>query len=120
MCLNSSGDTWQTFFGRKNEPGPTSAGAEAGADPSDLAGAGGEAHFVNFINALRSGRKEDIPADIEGGHLSAALCHMANISYRLGRKLTFDGAREKFVGDRQANRMLTRKYRKHFVVPERV
>ena len=120
MCLNSSGDTWQTFFGRKNEPGPTSAGAEAGADPSNLAGAGGEAHFVNFITALRSGRPEDIPADIEGGHLSAALCHMANISYRLGRKLTFDGAREKFVGDRQANRMLTRKYRKPYIVPERV
>jgi hypothetical protein len=45
---------------------------------------------------------------------------MANISYRLGRKLVFDGAKEKFVGDKQANRMLTRKYRKSYVVPKRV
>jgi len=120
MSLNSHGDTWQTFFGRKNEPGPTSEGAEAGADPSNLAGSGGGGHFANFIRALRSGRKEDIPADIEGGHLSAALCHMANISYRLGRKLVFNGAKEKFVGDKQANRMLTRKYRKPYVVPDRV
>jgi len=120
MCLNSSGDTWETFLGRRNEPGPASEGAEAGADPSDLTGSGGGGHFANFIRALRSGRKEDITADIEGGHLSTALCHMANISYRLGRKLVFDGAAEKFVGDKQANRMLTRKYRKHYVVPKRV
>ena len=85
-----------------------------------VTGSGGGGHFAYFIRALRSGRKEDITADIEGGHLSTALCHMANISYRLGRKLVFDGAAEKIVGDKQANRMLTRKYRKHYVVPKRV
>ncbi|MHC4617758.1 MAG: Gfo/Idh/MocA family protein [Planctomycetota bacterium] len=133
MYLNSSGDTWETFFGRKNEPGPTSAGADASADPSDLTGSGGGGHFGNFINALRSGRPEDLTADIEGGHLSASLCHMANISYVLGRDLTFDGAKEKFVGDKDANRMLkafpqvkkgrvakVHRYRKPYVVPEKV
>ncbi|MHC4658806.1 MAG: Gfo/Idh/MocA family protein [Planctomycetota bacterium] len=120
MCLNSSGDTWQTFFGKKNEPGPTSAGADASADPSDLTGSGGGGHFQNFINALRSGKSADLTANIEGGHLSAALCHLANISYRLGRNLIFDGAKEKFVGDKEANRMLTRKYRKPYVVPKTV
>jgi predicted dehydrogenase len=120
MALNSSGDTWQTFFGKKNEPGPTSAGADASADPSDLTGSGGGGHFENFINALRSGKSADLTANIEGGHLSAALCHLANISYRLGRNLTFDGAKEKFVGDKEADCMLTRKYRKPYVVPKTV
>lgn len=42
---------------------------------------------------------------------------MANISYRLGRCLTFDGNKEKFVDDDQANQMITRDYRKPYVVP---
>jgi predicted dehydrogenase len=133
MCLNSSGDTWATFFGRNNEPGPSSQAADTSADPSDLTGSGGSAHFENFIHALRTGRQDDIPADIEGGHLSAALCHMANISYRLGRDLKFNGEKERFVRDRDANRMLSgfpqlkngklvevHKYRRPFVVPDRV
>jgi hypothetical protein len=52
------------------------------------------------------------------GHLSTSLCHLANISYRLGRSLKFNGAEEKFVNDREADAMLTRVYRKPFVVPE--
>ncbi|MHC4483246.1 MAG: gfo/Idh/MocA family oxidoreductase, partial [Planctomycetota bacterium] len=88
--------------------------------PSDLTGSGGGGHFQNFIDALRSGKSADLTADIEGGHLSAALCHLANISYRLGRNLIFDGAKEKFVGDKEANRMLTRRYRKPYVVPKTV
>ena len=133
MFLNSSGDTWETFLGRKNEPGPSSASADLSADPSNLAGSGGGSHFENFINAVRSAKTDDLTADIEGGHLSAALCHMANISYRLGRDLKFDPAKEKFVGEPDANRMLAgfpqtkagrlikvNKYRKPYVVPEKV
>jgi hypothetical protein len=86
----------------------------------DLTGAGGEGHYGNFIRALRSGRKEDLTCDIEVGYMSTALPHLANISYRLGRKLTFNGEKERFVDDRKANRMLTRKYRRSYVVPERV
>jgi len=106
MHLNSGGDTWATFFGRKNEPGPTSESADAAADPSDFTSSGGGGHFGNFINAVRSGKRQELSADIEGGHLSAALCHLANTSYRLGRNLTFDGTREKFVGDKEANKMV--------------
>lgn len=47
--------------------------------------AGGGDHFVNFINALRSGRRADLHADVEVGHVSTAVCHAGNISYRLGR-----------------------------------
>jgi hypothetical protein len=39
---------------------------------------------------------------------SAALVHMANTSYRLGRKLAFDPSTEKYVKDAEANAMLTR------------
>jgi len=49
---------------------------------------GGEDHFVNFIEALRSGRREDLNAEILEGHISTAVCHTGNISYRLGKKAT--------------------------------
>ena len=116
-----SGGNWQTFFGRKNEPGPTSEATDEEAyDPMNLAGAGGGGHFNNFIAALRSGKQEDLNCDIEVGFLSSALPHLANISYRLGRELIFDGSKEKFVSDEEADRMLTRDYRKPYVVPENV
>ena len=46
---------------------------------------GGETHFENFIAALRSGRREDLHADVLEGHISSAITHAGNISYRLGR-----------------------------------
>jgi hypothetical protein len=46
---------------------------------------------------------------------------MANISYRLGgRQLKFDGTTEKFINDPEADKLLTREYRKPYVVPENV
>ena len=118
--MHLNGSTWKTYFGRNNEPGPSNETVEEFADPMDLAGAGGESHFGNFINALRSGKKEELSSDIESGNTSTVLAHLANISYRLGRELTFDIAGERFVADKEANRLLTRKYRKPYVVPERV
>ena len=47
---------------------------------------GGEDHFENFIRAVRSGKREELNADVAQGHLSTAICHAGNISYRLGRK----------------------------------
>jgi predicted dehydrogenase len=44
----------------------------------------GAAHFANFIAAVRSRNHADLKADILDGHLSSALCHTGNISYRLG------------------------------------
>ena len=44
-------------------------------------------HFQNFLDAVRSRKHEDLNADIEDGHLSSALCHLGNISYRLGDML---------------------------------
>jgi predicted dehydrogenase len=56
-------------------------------------GDGGGTHHINFIEAMRSGKPEDLRADINEGHLSAALCHMANISYRLGKRQSIEEIR---------------------------
>ena len=120
-------------------------------------------NFGNFINCVRSRKRDELAADILEGHLSSALCHLGNISYRLakegpfekpkelgsnqvvgdsimtllentkaigvdpqkatlwvGPKLVFDAAREKFVSNQKADRLLTRDYRAPFVVPEKV
>jgi len=121
-------------------------------------------HFGNFVKAVRSRKKEDLKADILEGHLSSALCHTGNISYRLGREadpdeiqeklkkdsaaletlsrmethlaankvdlkktrlaigpvLRMDPAKEKFIDNPGADALLTREYRKPFVVPDRV
>lgn len=83
-------------------------------------GQGGGDHFANFHQAVRSGKTSDLNAPIEEGHYSAVLCHLANISYRLGRSLEFDPRTERFKNDDEANRMLTRAYRTPFIVPESV
>lgn len=123
-----------------------------------------ENHFGNFLNAIRSGNADELNADILEGHQSTALCHVGNISYRLGQPAsvaqirgeleglkvhedvldTFERTqkhlasnkvdlqktpltlgsilrmqpdREAFLGNEQANALLTREYRKPFVVP---
>ncbi|MDD5520058.1 MAG: Gfo/Idh/MocA family oxidoreductase [Kiritimatiellae bacterium] len=129
-------------------------------------GTGGRGHHENFIKAVRSRNISDLKADIREGHLSAALCHMGNISHIVGKEvssdqvlevvksdkvlaetfdrfeqhllankvnfkatprilgpmLTMDPATERFTGDfaDSANKLLTREYRKPFVVPEQV
>jgi len=45
----------------------------------------GENHFANFIKAVRSRQREDLRADILEGHISTGLCHVGNISHRLGQ-----------------------------------
>lgn len=42
----------------------------------------------NFIQAVRSRKRSDLTADIHEGHLSSALCHLGNISHRLGTELS--------------------------------
>ena len=118
--------------------------------------------FGSFIHAVRSRNNADINCDAEVAHHSAALCHLGNISYRLGkqdafsgndnpfgkneqikssldmlqnnlkavnidlnettvamgRDLKFDPATESFQDDKQADALLTRPYRKPYVVPE--
>ena len=65
--------------------------------------AGEEDHFANFIKAVRSRKREDLHADILEGHLSSALCHTGNISYRLGLQSTPEQIRAEVKADRDAS-----------------
>jgi hypothetical protein len=139
------------------DPQPVSGGT-----PRQVSGEGDA--FRAFTTAMRSRRPEDNNCDAEVGHYSSALCHLANISYRLGEQVAFDRIRgrigdnrqvvealekvadncrvvgmkltdsvytlgrhlqfnpkiEKFVGDDEANSLLTRPYREPFAVPASV
>ena len=102
-------DSYKTWLGEKGEPGPS--------------GRAPENHFANFIDCVRSRKKEDLTAPVEEGHYSCTLVHLANVSYRLGRTLHFDPATEQVTGDDEANRLLRdgdRGYRSGFTIPERI
>ncbi|MFQ5798447.1 MAG: Gfo/Idh/MocA family protein [Bacteroidota bacterium] len=94
---------WQVTFkdGKKGPGGPRRDGS----------------HAANFIKAVRSRKVSDLNADVEVGHCSATLCHMANIAMRVGRRLKFDAHREQFIEDAEANTYLTKQYRKGFELP---
>jgi len=109
MILGRDGGGWQQF---------DREGRKVASDKQTFA-AMQVAHIDNFIDCIRSRKRPS--GDVEDGHISAALCHMANISYRLGdRKLEFDSAKEAFGGDNEANRYLKRTYREPWVIPENV
>jgi len=98
--------SYKSWLGREQTPGPA---RNEGGD-----------HFLNFIEAVRSRKRESLNAEIEEGAASTVLVHLANISYRVGRTLHFDAKTMTCTGDAEANKMLTRAYRKPFVVPEKV
>jgi len=97
---------YATFLGRDGQPGPTMNQ--------------GGSHFANFFDAMRSRKREDLTAEIEEGAASTVLVHLANISYRLGRTINFDPKTLTITGDKEASALMTREYRKPFVVPEKV
>jgi predicted dehydrogenase len=65
-------------------------------------GGGDDHHFANFLAAVRSRKHEDLTADILDGHLSSALCHLGNISYRLGSPLAAAEVKSKLEGNDEA------------------
>ena len=114
-------DIWKAF--RKGETKHFAGSKESEGKRVDVTSTvGGESsnHWINFIDAIRSGNNETLNCDIIEGHYSSALPHLANISYRLGRELKFMGDDEKFVNDTEADNMLTRLYRKPYIVPDEV
>jgi predicted dehydrogenase len=67
-------------------------------------------HVRNFLECVKS-RKEP-NSDLESGHRVTTVCHLANISMKVGRKLRWDAEKEEIVGDAEASAMLERPYRK--------
>jgi predicted dehydrogenase len=82
------------------------------------------AHARNFLECVRSRKWQDLHCDIEVGHRTASICHLGNISHRLGnKKIYWDAAKELITlqdgtPDAAANTWLTREYRKGFELPE--
>jgi predicted dehydrogenase len=111
----STGDedaaTYRAWLGKDQEPQtPVHEGDES-------------AHYQNFIDCVVNRKKENLHAPIEEGHISCAMVHLANASYRLGRTLNFDPATQQVIGDSEAANLLRdggRGYRAPFVVPDRV
>ena len=102
-------DTYETYLGEKREKGPSKT------TPDELT-----LHFKNWIEAIRKRDTSIQNGPVETGHLASALAHLGNISYRLGRQLTFDPIAERFTGDEDANNMLTRQYRSPYLLPEKI
>ncbi|HSW46422.1 MAG TPA: Gfo/Idh/MocA family oxidoreductase [Phycisphaerae bacterium] len=66
-------------------------------------------HHLNFLDCVQS--RERCICDVEIGHRSVSVCHIGNISMRLGRPLKWDPEKQQFVGDDEANAMLSRTMR---------
>ena len=65
----------------------------------EFKGKGDQAHFDNFVQAVRSRDHKQLTADIEEGHLSSALCHLGNISLRLGQTMAIADVKAKLSGE---------------------
>ena len=119
--LELDGETWKAYRHREEEP---FAGSEKNKtqsnDPGSHVATNGVVHWINFIEAVRANDDSKLHSHISEGFLSTALPLLSNISYRLGRTLTFNGETEKFVNDREADKMTTRDYREPYVVPNKV
>lgn len=101
-ALIVDGKGWQVHA-RKGELGP---GMKA------ISGS----HEKNFLECVKSRQRPN--ADVEVGRLSTTLCHLGNISHHLRRDVRFDPKGENFGGDKAANALLTKEYRKPYVLPK--
>lgn len=107
MQYSRHGGGWQAF-NSKSEMVHSEYGRQADREHKD-----------NFIECIRTRKKPNANAEI--GHQSVLLCHLANISYRVGNKqLEFDSKTETFTNNDQANKYLGRTYRKPWIVPDEV
>ena len=98
---------YKIFLGTSDKPEP-----HAGTRP-DID------HYGIFAQAVRENKPEILTCDVEEARISASFCLLADIAYRLKRDVQFDPKTERFT-DSEANAMLTRNYRKPFVVPDKV
>ena len=106
MSMSDAG--YQIYKGESNEIASQET-PERGQDGTRL-------HMENFLAACRSRKMSDLHDPITNAYLSASLCHLANISYRVGRSLKVE-AGPKFTGDAEATKMVSRPaYRKGYEV----
>ena len=121
--MEINGSNWKAYKGREKEPFAGSdmdEGAAVGGDQTFRTAPDGKGHFANFIDAVRSGNRYDLNCDIAEGHMSSVLPHIANVAFRVGEPLRFNGEYEQFVDNPEADMYLTRRYRAPYIVPENV
>ena len=73
-------------------------------------------HVRNFLDAVKSRDRNSLNQEIESGHMSSVLCHAGNIAWRVGKTIAFDPKSHRF-DDTDANKYLTRDYRKGYELP---
>jgi len=91
---------------------PQPAAAEIWEGPGWIA----RPHIQNWLDCIKTRKKPN--ADVEIGHRSISVCHLANIARQLGRKLNWDPKKEVFTGDDEANTYLSRPRRKGYELPK--
>lgn len=111
---------YKTYLGKDRTPGQSGDDGAMEASGMDRGAGGTDGHFKNFIEAVRKHDASILNAPIETGHLSSGLAHLGNIAYRMEKVLTFNPQAEKFVNDPEADKMLTRNYRKGYEVLNKV
>ena len=99
---------FQVYLGKREVKGPGMSDGPRGHPE----------HMYDFLDCVRT-RKQPV-ANAEVAHLSCGLTHLGEIAYRAGRVLHFDPGREKFIGDAEADKMLTKEYREPWSVPDPV
>jgi len=107
-----------TFFGSKGSLDITGDAGYTARDMNgkELASGKGETdekiHFQNFLDSIRGDAK--LNCEIEEAHRSTQLCHLGNISYRVGRQLTIDPKTHQIKDDAEAMKLWSREYSKEF------
>ncbi len=71
-------------------------------------------HYIDWINSIKT-RKQPI-CDVEIGHRTSSVCQLSNIAYDLNRPLEWNPVKEKFIQDREANKLRSKKYRKPYKI----
>jgi len=98
----------RTFFGGhkffvENQEAPVPTGGRTVEVPRS------PGHFRNWLDSIRT-RKPPI-ADVHVGHRTTSICQLGNIALFTGRKLRWDWRDERFIGDSEADRLLSRENR---------
>lgn len=122
--LELNGNIWKAYRNRETKPFDGSKEPEGKKPEAEsLTGSSETSHWINFLDAVNSGKNDVLHCDINEGFYSSTLPLLANISYRLNREVRFMGAdmnNEMIINDPEANAMLTRIYRPPYVVPDTV
>ncbi len=121
--MELNGSTWKAYKGRESEPFAGSGMAESaavGGDQSFRKAPDSKGHYANFIDAVRSGDRNDLNCEVAEGHMSTVLPLIANVAYRVGETLRFNGEFERFIDNDAAEMLLSRRYRYPYVVPQEV